>query len=235
MKKLFNELWIKVKTHVIYVTIICLLAFFLCVSINRCTDVSREYKHNIEAMNDTIKYYQDKNGNLVATKLAYESDINTLKLLNKDLYDQIDSMRLNPNHVTEIIYVGGEIENPQKDTAYVVSHDTISKGFTKDFEFNNDYRSLEGNVDYHNDSLGVHITKDIVKFDYTLAMDDDARIYVKSTNPYVKYNELSGFTVPRQKKKHIFIGPAINGGYDPIFKQWTVTAGVSIGLGFIQW
>ena len=235
MKDLFNALWKKIKTHAIYILIICLLVGFLSISVNRCTDVSREYKHNLEALNDTIKYYQDKNGNLVATKLAFESDIKTLKLLNEDLYNQIDSMKLNPKTVTQIITIGGEIENPQKDTAYVVTHDTIYKGFTKEFDFNNNYRALEGNVDYHNDSLGIHITKDVMYFDYTLAMDKDARIYVKSTNPYVKYNEISGFTVPKQKTKRWNIGPSINGGYDIVNRNWSVSAGISVTYGLIQW
>ena len=235
MKDLFNALWKKIKTHAIYILIICLLVGLLSVSVNRCTDVSREYKHNIEALNDTIKYYQDKHGNLVATKLAFESDIKTLKLLNRNLYDQIDSMKLNPKTVTQIITIGGEIENPQQDTAYVVTHDTIYKGFTKDFDFNNKYRLLEGNVDYHNESLGIHITKDVMYFDYTLAMDKDARIYVKSTNPYVKYNEISGFTVPKQKTKRWNIGPAIHGGYDILNRNWSVSAGISVTYGLIQW
>lgn len=235
MKDLINVLWSKIKTHVIYILIICLLMLCLSISVNKCSNTSREYKHNIEALNDTIKYYQDKNGNLVATKLAFESDIKTLELLNKDLYDQIDSMNLNPKVVQQIIYVGGEIENPVQDTSYVVNPDTISKGFTKEFDFNNKYRILEGNVDYHNDSLGVHITKDIMNFDYTLVMDEDSRIYVKSTNPYVKYNEISGFTVPKQRNKRWNIGPAIHGGYDPINKNWSISAGVSITFGLIQW
>ena len=235
MNELLKTVWSKFKTHAIYILIICLLIGFLSVSVNRCTDVSREYKHNLEALNDTIKYYQDKNGNLVATKLAFESDIKTLELLNKDLYDQIDSMKLNPKTVAQIITIGGEIENPQQDTAYIVKYDTISKGFNKDFDFNNKYRTLEGNVDYHNDSLGIHITKDVINFDYTLAMDKDARIYVKSTNPYVKYNEISGFTVPKQKKKRWNIGPSINGGYDPINKNWSASIGISFTYGLIQW
>ena len=232
--KVLNDLWSKVKTHVIYILIICLLVGTLSISVDRCSDTSKEYKHNIEALKDTIKYYQDKNGNLVATKLAFESDIKTLKLLNEDLYNQIDSMKLNPSVVTQIIQVGGEIENPEKDTAYIVQHDTISKGFSKDFDFNDKYRVLEGNVDYHNDSLGIHINKDIIYFDYTVAMDKDARIYVKSTNPYVKYNEITGFTVPKQKRKRWNIGPAVYGGYDPFNKNFSGGIGLSLTYGIIQ-
>ena len=211
----FKQLWENFKTHIVYILIICLLVLSLTISINRCSNVSREYKNNIEALNDTIKYYQDKHGNLVATKLAFESDINTLKLLNRSLYDQIDSLKLKKDNVAQIIYVGGQIENPKKDTAYVISHDTISKGFSKDFNFNNKYRVLEGNVDYQNDSLGIFINKDIINFDYTVAMDKDNRIYIKSTNPYVKYSEISGFTIPQEKQKHWSLGIFGNYNYSP--------------------
>lgn len=238
MLKIINKLWLKYKTHIIYILIICLLACLLCMSVKKCSNVSGEYKHNIEALNDTIKYYQDKNGNLVATKLAFESDIKTLKLLNKDLYDQIDSLKLRPNNVTQIIHVGGEIENPQKDSSYVVLHDTITRGFSKDFDFNDKYRTLEGNVDYRDDSLGIHITKDITYFDYVLAMDKDSRIYVKSSNPYVKYNEISGFTLPKQKRKKtaLVIGPSVTYGYDFNNKDFGIFVGISAtwGLNLIK-
>ena len=84
--KLLNQFRKNFKMHIIYIFIICLLLSSLSVSVNRCSNTSWEYKHNIEALKYTIKYYQDKNGNLVATKLAFESDIKTLKLLNKSLY-----------------------------------------------------------------------------------------------------------------------------------------------------
>ena len=229
-----KDFWATIKMHVIYIAIIICLLLCLSMAVNKCSSVSGEYKHNIEALNDTIKYYQDKNGNLVATKLAFESDVKTLKELNRNLYDQIDSLKLRPNNVAQIIDIGGEIENPQQDTAYIVLRDTIVKGFTKSFDFNDKYRTLEGIVNYRNDSLGMHILKDVIYFDYTVAMDKDARVYVKSTNPYVKYNEISGFTVPQQKKKRWNIGPAINFGYDPINKNWALSGGISLTYGLIQ-
>ena len=231
--KVIDQLWDKLKTHIIYISIILVLIFVMNAAVNRCSSVSNEYKHNLEALNDTIKYYQDANGNLVATKLAFESDIETLKLLNRGLYDQIDSLKLKHGNVAQIIQVGGEIENPAKDTAYVIKHDTISKGFSKEFNFNDQYRVLEGNVDYRNDSLGVNINKDIIYFDYTIAMDKDARMYIKSTNPYVKYNELTGFTVPVQKRQKttLVIGPSVTWGYDFNSKKTGVTLGVSATWG----
>ena len=230
-----NDVWSRFKMHLIYILIICLLCGTLCIAVNRCTNTSGEYKHNIEALKDTIKYYQDKNGNLVATKLAFESDINTLKLLNEDLYNQIDSLKLKPKNVAQIIQVGGEIELPEKDSSYVIHHDTITKGFSKDFNFNDKYRILEGNVDYKNDSLGIHINKDIIYFDYTVAMDKDSKMYIKSTNPYVKYTEFTGFTVPKTKQKRWSVGPAINFGYDILNRNVSLNAGVSLSYSLITW
>ena len=230
-----RQLFSKLKMHVIYIGIICILLCGLCFAINKCSNVSHEYKHNIEALNDTIKYYQDKHGNLVATKLAFESDVNTLKKLNKSLYDQIDSLKLNKNSVAQIIYVDNQISNPEKDTTYIITHDTISRGFSKDFAFNDNYRDLEGNVNYFNDSLGIHINKDVVKFDYTVALDKKGRVYVKSTNPYISYNEISGFTIPKERTKRWSLGPSINSGYDPINKKFSFSLGVSLNYGILKW
>lgn len=220
------------KKDVIYGLIIFVLLCGLSMAVNKCQNVSKEYRNNIEALNDTIHYLQDKNGNLVATKLAFESDIKTLKLLNEDLYNEIDNLKLK-NKIDNVTYFTGVIDNPEQDTLYIVSHDTISQGFSKDFAFNNEYRTLEGNVNYQNDTVGVSINKDQVKFDYTVAMDKDNHIYIKSTNPYVSYSEITGFTVPKEKKKRFYTGPSISAGYDPIQNKPSLTIGWSVGWGLI--
>lgn len=185
-------------------------------------------------MNDTIRYYKAKNGNLVATKLAFESDIKTLKLLNKDLYDEIENLKAKSD-VTYATYFEGVIENEVHDTTYIVQHDTIANGFSHDFAFNNEYRTLEGNVNYQNDTVGVKIVKDEMKFDYTVAMDKKNNIYITSTNPYVKYEQISGFQVPKPKRKRWTVGPAVGFGYDPIQNKPSLMLGVSLSYGLLQW
>ena len=230
-----KNLWVKHKHHIIYILVIVMLLICLGLSTSKCTNAGKEYRNNIEALKDTIKYYQDKHGNLVATKLAFESDIDYLKKLNEDLYNQIDSMKIKKKDVEKIVYVQGSIENSVQDTAYVIQHDTIVNGFDKDFQFNNAYRILEGNVNYHNDSLNVNINKDIVNFDYTVVFDKNNKIYIKSSNPYVKYQEISGFTIPRIKQKRWSLGPSISYGYDPFNNRTGATIGVSLNYGIIKW
>ena len=230
MKKIVGFFTSITKKDLIYGFIIIVLLGVLSMSVQKCQNVSKEYRNNIEALNDTIRYLQDKNGNLVATKLAFESDIKTLKILNEDLYNEIENLKLK-NSVDNATYFSGVIENPAQDTAYVVLHDTISKGFTKDFAFNNEYRTLEGNVHYQNDTVGVNIDKDEVEFNYTVAMDEDNNIYIKSTNPFVKYNEITGFKVPKQKKKHWFVGPSVNLGYGAALYDGKVVLAPNISVG----
>ena len=207
--KFFNSIK---KRDLIFGIIIVLLIGSLSMSISRCSDINAQYKNNIAALQDTIHYYKDVNGNLVATKLAFESDLKTLKLLSKDLYNEIKDLKAQGN-VTNATYFSGVIENEVHDTAYVVSHDTITRGFVKNFAFNNDYRILEGNVSYKDDNLGVNM----------------------STNPYVKYNEITGFQIPKQKQKRWSLGPAINFGYDPFQNKASASLGISLNYGIIQW
>ena len=82
---------------VVYVIIILVLAGALSSSIQQCSDIKQEYKNNIAALNDTIHEYKAKNGNLVATKLAFESDLKTLELLNEDLCNEIDNLKMKGN------------------------------------------------------------------------------------------------------------------------------------------
>lgn len=215
------------KKDIIYMLVIFLLIGCLSSAVKQCSDTRLEYKNNIEALNDTIRYYQDKNGNLVATKLAFESDIKTLKILNNDLYNKIKDLKA-PGKVTSGTWFSGVIENPPQDTTWIVQHDTISKGFKKDFAFNNEYRTLEGNVSYQNDTVGVNISKDQVIFDYVVAIDDKNNIMIKSSNPYVKYKEITGFQLPKEKIKHWSFNAFGNFGWNPSNKDRYYDLGLSV-------
>ena len=233
MKKLINYLTNFTIRDLIYICIIIVLCFILSISINKCTSIRHEYHNNIEALNDSIRYLKDKNGNLVATKLAFESNVKLLKKLNENLYNQIDELKIK-NSVSNVVYVDNYIDYPVHDTTYIVNTDTLYRGFEKSFNFNDDFRILEGNVRYKNDSLNVNISKDQIFFDYTVAMDKKNNIYVKSTNPYIKYNEISGFTVPKQRQKRWSLGPAVSVGYDPIQNKPSINLGVSLNYGIVQ-
>lgn len=211
----------------ISILLIVILLISLGASIRSCQHLESKYDNNIKALNDSIRYHKSKSGEIVAQKTAYLVDnIKELKQLNNDLYDKVKNLNISGTPQSAI-YIKGDVEYLPQDTAYIIHHDTISNGFTKSFNFDDKWRQLQGDVTYKNDSLGVYITKDAMQFDYTLAIDKKNQIHVTSDNPYVKYNEITGFTLPKQKRKSIVIGPSVSFGYDPLNNKMTPTIGIS--------
>lgn len=182
--------------------------------------------NNITALTDSVHFYKSKSGDLVAEKTLLLGDMNTLKLANKELADQIEDMKLhNPQ---QVVYVETEIINDVHDTVWVVeSLDSIVK---KDFNFDNEWRVLNGFVMLDDKDLSLSIENDKVLVNYTLAIKDN-KVYVMSDNPYVKYNEIQGITLPKTRKNFsIGIGPAISYGWWPGMSKPSPFFGVSAGL-----
>lgn len=218
------------KTHLIYIAIIIVLLFILSISIRSCQENKKSYENNITALVDSISYYKAKNGNLVASKTLLEGDMSLLKKTNSELSDELNSMKIkNPEQVVKIVT---EYVNTPSDTVWVI--DSINADITKQFNFTDDYRSLEGNVYLKNDILGLSINKDEVYANYTLAIKDN-KVYITTDNPYIKISDIQGITIPTPKTKHFYLGPSINFGYDPIKNKPTFNLGVSIGYGLFSW
>lgn len=183
----------------LYIIIICFLGWCIYSSHIKYSNMEDRYENNVNAFNDTISYYQSKTGELIAVKTAFECDIKDLEKINESLHSEIKDLKIK-NDVLAGMNVSGKVEIPEVDTVYYVKYDTIYNGFKHDFNFNNEWRKLEGVVTYVPDSLRLNITKDEMYFDYTLAVDDKNQVYIKSSNPYVKYNDFTGFVIPSPKK-----------------------------------
>lgn len=222
------------KRDIINWLLILVLFAISIISIRQCSSVKSEYGNNVKALNDTIKTYKTKNGALVATNTTVESDLKTLKSINASLYDEIKSLKTKKS-VTSAVHISGTINNQLHDTIWMTSVEEIKSGVEHEFDFNNEWRTLEGVVGVNNDSINVSITKDQVMFDYTLAIDKSNNVYVKSSNPYVKYKQLEGFKIPAAKQTHWSLGPAVNFGYDPIQNKPSFSIGISLNYGIIRW
>lgn len=223
---LLNKITLK---DIIYFIIIIGLVLMLSNSVKQSNINEKIYENNIIALNDTVSLYKTKTGELVATKTAFECDIKELKKINETLYTEIKELK-SKNDIISGIHLNGEITNPNNDTVYIVKYDTIQNGFNHNFNFNNKWRDLEGTICYNNDSVNLHINKDLVRFNYTVGLDDKNKIYINSDNPYVKYNDISGFTIPKEKPKRIIIGPSITGGYSILHDRFDIIIGVSATL-----
>ena len=227
-KKLGQMVLTFVRNHKrILIEVFSVVAFFVFItlSINKCTYYKNINDKNIIALTDSVKYYKGKYGNEVAKKTMIETDCKNLQIINDSLYRMIQSMQVKKPDIV----IGGStsIDNGKHDTVYIPTVTEItSKNIYRKFDFSNQYRELTGNVSYTNDTLGLYIEKDIMQFKYALAVKDNV-VYMTSDNPYVKFNSITGLTIPKQKKEKKFgIGPSVFGGYS----NKGFVYGIGIGL-----
>lgn len=232
MKTIFNIFKHFVSTmtfrDVIYIFIIIVSLSALGSSIRQCSKMQDKYDNNMKALRDSIRYTTSKSGNTVAMKQAFKvDDISEMLEFDKTLFDKIKDMGVHgtPQAAT---YFSGDIDYGEHDTVYVVHHDTVSNGFSHDFDFSNKYRELSGNVSYENDSLNMKISRDIMQFDYTVAIDKNNEIRIMSDNPYVKYREMSGFTITKTKQKRFGLGIHTGYGYSVGQNKFTPYIGVGV-------
>ena len=204
----------------VFIVLIFMLSITIT-SIRSCQDYKDINNNNVVALTDSIKYYKTKYGEVYVSKTLLEGDLSTLKIVNDSLYQTIKDMKL--NKPTSVVYIDNTIDNGAKDTSWVIppitsNGDSIIAVYpmiTRNFEFNNKFRELEGDVTIKDTTLSLNINKDKVFVDYTLAIEDN-KVYVKSNNPYVQYNKIQGIELPKPKKRWttIVIGPSISYGYD---------------------
>lgn len=227
-KKLGQMVLTFVRNHKrILIEVFSVVAFFVFItlSINKCTYYKNINDKNIIALTDSVKYYKGKYGNEVAKKTMIETDCKNLQIINDSLYRMIQSMQVKKPDI--VIGGSSSIDNGKHDTVWVPTVTEItSKNIYRKFDFSNQYREFTGNVSYTNDTLGLHIDKDIMQFKYALAVKDNV-VYMTSDNPYVKFNSITGLTIPKQKKEKKFgIGPSVFGGYS----NKGFVYGIGIGL-----
>ena len=233
-KKLGQMVLTFVRNHKrILIEVFSVVAFFVFItwSINKCTYYKNVNDKNIIALTDSVNYYKGKYGNEVAKKTMIETDCKNLQIINDSLYRMIQSMQVKKPDIV----IGGStsIDNGKHDTVWVPTVTEItSKNIYRKFDFSNQYRELTGNVSYTNDTLGLYIEKDIMQFKYALAVKDNV-VYMTSDNPYVKFNSITGLTIPKQKKEKKFgIGPSVFGGYSN--KGFVYGIGIGLQYNFIN-
>lgn len=224
--------WIKEHFSLILLGVIVLLGLLCFFSIRSCKNVSKDKENlykSIEAITDSIRYYKGKNGELIASKKLLQGDIDLLKMTNKELYERLESMK--QKDADHIIYVENVVQNPPDSAKWEFTPEEKKDSIkVKDFDFTNQYRSLQGYITSTPSYLGMNITKDEIYFDYLLTTKGN-EVFITSSNPYVKFNEVTGLVIPEQikpKKKHWHIGPTVSGGYDVVNRRWGGFIGVGI-------
>jgi hypothetical protein len=95
------------------ITALVIIVAMLFGKVNDLKETIRVDKTNISALNDTLKTYQLKNNTVVAEKQAFYSDLQSLKSVNKALYDSINyyqkALKIKASTV-QVVGINGKIE-----------------------------------------------------------------------------------------------------------------------------
>ena len=238
MKDFLKNLWENNKKDILQFLVMIVLFVWALISMQRCSIMKHNYEtsqNNIVALTDSIEYYECKTGELVAQKTMHKGEIKDLKESHSKelncLYDDLNSMkRKNAQMAAQL---KGFIDNPVKDTIW--KYDTIKfeKSLIQPFDFSDKWRILSGNITLKDDTIGLNIKEDQVFFDYTIAIEDGC-IYIKSDNPYVKYDYVTAIQEQQKKPKHWNIGFQAGFGFQYGMFNKTIDVGPYLGVG-VSW
>ena len=238
MKDFIKDLWQNNKKDIFQVLLMLILFIWALLSMQRCSIMKHNYdtvQNNIVALTDSIEYYECKTGELVAQKTMLIGEIKDLKESYSNelncLYDDLNSMkRKNAQMAAQL---KGFIDNPVKDTIW--KYDTIKfeKSLIQPFDFSDKWRILSGNITLKDDTIGLNIKEDQVFFDYTIAIEDGC-IYIKSDNPYVKYDYVTAIQEQQKKPNHWNIGFQAGFGFQYGMFNKTIDVGPYLGVG-VSW
>ncbi len=235
MKDFLKDLWENHKKDILQVLVMLILFIWALLSMQRCSTMKFNYEtsqNNIVALTDSLEYYESKTGELVAQKTMLTGEIKDLKESHSkelnELYNDLNSMkRKNAQMAAQL---KGFINNPPKDTIW--KYDTIKfeNYLVQPFDFSDKWRILSGNITLKDNTIGLNIKEDQVFFDYTIAIEDGC-IYIKSDNPYVKYDYITAIKEPKKKPKRWNIGFQAGFGFQYGIVNKTVDAGPYLGVG----
>ena len=241
MKDFFKDLWENNKRTIIEVLVMIILFVWALSSMQRCSIMKLEYntaQNNIVALTDSIEYYETKTGELVAQKTMLTGEIKDLKESHSkelnDLYNELNSMKIKNAQLAAQIDV--LVENPARDTVWKYDSVLVVQSLVQPFQFNDKWRNLSGNITLNDNKMGLNIKEDKVFFDYTVAVEDGL-VYIKSNNPYVKYNAITAIQEQKKPKRWNIGFQAGFGVQYGIFREKVdmgpyLGIGVSYGFGF---
>ena len=223
-----------------------------CSSVRKFENENKILQNNIEAANDTIINYKDAYNNSCA-------DIRSYQLAEKELNNRISKLVEKNKSLTSYIETNLGVHDTVYIEKPVVTEDSTHVGCVKSGQikysnsktFGKSYRYISVTSDYIIDSLyALHVDgtyvelKQNINVEAYMDVDKDRKstLHLRSDYPNLVFNSGEGIIVTsskeydKQQRKtqgiSIFIGPALNLGYDVINKSFSPNVGVSIGIGW---
>ena len=258
--------WIKnvkiTKTDILYIGLI----IFILISIYQCDSnaklneeiastqvIANRNFNNLKASQDTIKFERNKNGELIAIKLSYEFDINTLTSENKKIIEKYQkSLGINKelNGVNSLLRAEIKVKDSiiNASSSVTITSDstvTISVNDEKKWDKYN-WRKFNGTIDILRNKKTNNISVLSNKFEFEQGIEVKAAILnengintlkITSSYPGIKFTNIENINLvndklnqKQNKKSGWSIG--IGGGFGMSLSPGTIiTVGPQIGIG----
>jgi preprotein translocase subunit Sec61beta len=258
--------WIKnlklTKTDILYIGLIVFILLFLQ-QCNSNASLKREIKqvevvanrelNNYKASQDTIKIVRNENGELVAQKLAYEFDINSLNDANKKaIADYQKALNLNKDikNINSLLRTEIRVKDSiinSKGTVIKITDSTSTIKFSDDKNWDKyNWRRFNATLDVLRNTKTNNLTVTSNRFDFEQGIELKAAILnengvnsLKITTPYpgIEFTNIENINLvndklnqKNEKKAGFSIG--IGAGYGiNLTPNIVITVGPQIGIG----
>lgn len=205
MIKAFNKI---PKSSFNFTIVIIVLLFFLFNSYHKNSIYRNNNIKNLEAINQELTYYKNKEGKEVASKLSLKGENENLKLMLSVLNDSTDQLK---KLLKEYKKVSGAVY-----TETIVKIDTIKvpyyiegKTFNKSFEIienNYSFSGISSNEGLIINNIQIPNKQSIVIGEKkTSFLKTEFKINVVNSNPYIKTTMAESY-IYKEKKKRIGLG-----------------------------
>lgn len=220
------------KKDYIYIPLIFLFVFLNVKQCNENKNLKNQRQNTSDFLNDTISYYQNKLGQIVAKKKTLSGDKNQLEIL---LSKQIDSTQ----ELKTLVYKYKDVNSAtiiqtetNIDTTFIPFSKPVKCDFFKEFSFNKDMLSISGvsnqeGITINSFNSKAKISLVIGKRKNGWFKGSTYSIDAKSSNPNVSIIGLDAYQF-QPKVKRWGLGPSI--GYNPFTNGFELSLSLQYSL-----
>lgn len=186
-------------------------------------------EHNLNSAKSKIEQVELKNGELLSIKESYVLKMNELE----------DELGISKNEIKElrkaldgrVAYIAELESHVRIDTVILIRDSIVYKDndkYTAFFDYNDKWLTLSGNHSFSNGKVTTSFNKIDIYTPLQFGISDDYKIWVKSENPYVQFDNINGAVIDgsalKPKKKMFNWGLQFGFGlmYDIIDKNMTI-------------
>lgn len=228
---------------IILSAIIAVLAVALLCAFMWNSKVQRKLRvaeHNVAAALDSIRYLKDANGKLYAEKSSYIATVRELEELNKEMFDNIKSLK-------KKVSSGANIGVVVRDTIFRDNIIEYSMDSLVNIPFADETINANSLVRIHRDNVQLQQFTYEVDIPLEVYFTKDYQVIARSKNENVKFNKLDSFIDPvvtkNRKPKRWGLGVQAGIGatacYDFRKQNFSLGVGPYVGIGisyqFLQW